>query len=163
MAGMLCNSPSAVTGSTAYCDAGATAALTATGSAGGLTANGAIGSPGVFSPTAVPLTLQNVWAVRAIGGTSTGTTVGIGLGTATTLNGPTPATIVISTPTVSTTPVTSGNNTTAVTFPDPGLGTAQQGNVGLNLNLSNATNSGLYSSGAGATGDSNYILTVTGT
>src|SRR5690606_21441955 len=103
---------------------------------------------------------QNVWAVRAIGGSSTSTTVSITLGTSATLNNGT-ATIVLNTPTVSTTGGT-GNGTAAVTFADPGLVTAQQGDVGLTLNMANATAAGVYSTAA-ATGDSNYILTVSGT
>lgn len=170
MAGMLCGTgaPSGIYNtSAANCDLGATGALTATGGAGGLTANGTIGaSPGGFNAAAVPLTLQNVWAVRAIGGASANTTVSVSLGSSTSLLSPAgvgPASIVISAPLVSTAPAVSGNNTTAVTFADPGLVNAQQGNVALTLNLTNALVSGLYSSGAAVTGDSNYILTVSGT
>lgn len=168
MAGLLCGSGTAsaiYSTSAANCDLGATGALNATGSGAGLTANGAIGTnPTGFSGAAVPLTLQNVWAVRAIGGASANTTVGISLGTSATLTrtGGT-ETIVISTPLVSTTPVVSGNNTNAVTFVDPGLVTAQQGNVALTLNMSNATAAGVYSTSTAATGDSNYVLTVSGT
>ena len=169
LAGMLCGSGTVgaiYSTSAANCDLGATGALTASGGAGGLTANGAIGAnPGGFSAALIPLTLQNVWAVRAIGGTSSNTTVSIALGTSTTLSlaGTGPQNIVLSAPLVSTTPNVSGNNTTAVTFADPGLVNAQQGNVALTLNMANATASGLYSSSASATGDSNYILTVSGT
>jgi hypothetical protein len=169
MAGLLCGtgSVSAIySTSAANCDVGATGALNATGSGTGLTANGAIGtSPGGFSIASVPLTLQNVWAVRAIGGTSASTTVTISLGASTSLllAGTGPQSIVISTPTVSTAPATGGSGTTAVTFLDPGLVTAQQGSVGLSLNLTGATAAGLYSTTAAATGDSNYILTVSGT
>ena len=164
MAGMLCGSGTVgaiYATSAANCDLGATGVLNATGSGAGLTANGAIGTnPAGFSGAAVPLTLQNVWAVRAIGGSSTSTTVSITLGTSATLNNGT-ATIVLNTPTVSTTGGT-GNGTAAVTFADPGLVTAQQGDVGLTLNMANATAAGVYSTAA-ATGDSNYILTVSGT
>jgi hypothetical protein len=168
MAGLLCGSGTLsgiYSTSAANCDLGATGALNATGSGAGLTANGAIGTnPAGFSGAAVPLTLQNVWAVRAIGGASGNTTVGISLGTSATLtlSGGT-ETIEISTPLVSTTPVVSGNNTNAVTFADPGLVTAQQGNVALTLDMSNATAAGVYSTSAAATGDSNYVLTVSGT
>jgi hypothetical protein len=169
MAGMLCGTGSAgavYSTSAANCDLGATGALSATGSGSGLTANGAIGtSPGGASIANVPLTLQNVWAVRAIGGTSGSTTVTITLGASTSLllAGTGPQAIVISAPTVSTAPATGGSGTTAVTFLDPGLVTAQQGSVGLSLNMTNATAAGLYSTTAAATGDSNYILTVSGT
>jgi hypothetical protein len=170
MAGMLCGTGAAsaiYNTSASNCNVGATGTLTATGGAAGLTANGAIGtSPGGFAIGAVPLTLQNVWAVRAVGGTSANTTVSISLGAATTLLSPAgtgTASIVLSAPTVSTSTATSGNGTSAVTFPDPGLVNAQQGSVGLSLNMTGATVSGTYSSGAGATGDSNYILTVSGT
>jgi hypothetical protein len=169
MAGMLCGSGT-VSGiystSAANCDLGATGALNATGSGTGLTADGAIGTtPGGYTASVVPLTLQNVWAVRAIGGSSTDTSVTITLGASTSLllNGSGVPSIVLSAPTVSTSTATSGNGTATVTFPDPGLITAQQGDVGLSLDLSNATTSGLYSSSAAATGDSNYILTVSGT
>ena len=169
MAGMLCGSGTAsaiYSTSAANCDLGATGALTASGSGTGLSANAAIGTnPGGYSAAAVPLTLQNVWAVRAIGGTSTSTTVSISLGVSTTLSlaGTGPQTIVLSTPTVSTAPATGGSGTSAVTFLDPGLVNAQQGSVALSLNMSNATASGVYSTSAAATGDSNYILTVSGT
>lgn len=168
MAGMLCGSGTAsaiYNTSAANCDLGATGVLNATGSGSGLTANGAIGAnPGGTSGAAVPLTLQNVWAVRAIGGTSGNTTLTITLGASTTLTrtGGT-ETIVLSAPLVSTAPSVSGSGTAAVTFADPGLVTAQQGNVALTLNMTNATASGLYSTTAAATGDSNYILTVSGT
>ena len=171
LASMLCGTGTAGTiysTSAANCDLGATGTLNATGSGSGLTANGAIGTtPGGFSAATVPLSLQNVWAVRAIGGVSANTTVSITLGASTslTLNGAGGAapSIVLSTPLVSTTPVVSGNNTAAVTFADPGLANAQQGNVALTLNMSNATAAGLYSTSNSATGDSNYILTVSGT
>jgi hypothetical protein len=169
MAGLLCGTGSAsavYSTSAANCDLGATGALSATGSGSGLTANGAIGtSPGGASIANVPLTLQNVWAVRAIGGTSGSTTVTITLGASTSLllAGTGPQSIVISAPTVSTAPATGGSGTTAVTFLDPGLVTAQQGSVGLSLNMTGATTAGLYSTTAAATGDSNYILTVSGT
>ena len=169
MAGLLCGTGTAsaiYSGSVTNCDMGATGALSATGSGAGLTANGAIGSPGGFNAAAVPLTLQNVWAVRAVGGTTANTTVSVSLGTSTSLLSPAgvgPSSIVLSAPLVSTAPSVSGNNTNAVTFADPGLVNAQQGNVALTLNMTNALVSGLYSSGAAATGDSNYILTVSGT
>ncbi|HQZ61296.1 MAG: hypothetical protein IPQ17_10765 [Xanthomonadales bacterium] len=168
MAGMLCGSGTVGTiynASAANCDMGATGVLNATGSGTGLTANGAIGAnPGGTSGAAVPLTLQNVWAVRAIGGTSTSTTVTIALGASTTLTRASGTeTIVISAPTVSTAPSVSGSGTTAVTFADPGLVTAQQGNVGLILNMTAATAAGVYSTTTAATGDSNYTLTVSGT
>ena len=168
MAGMLCGSGTVgaiYATSAANCDLGATGVLNATGSGAGLTANGAIGTnPAGFSGAAVPLTLQNVWAVRAIGGTSGNTTVGVSLGTSAILTrtGGT-ETIVLSAPLVSTTPNVSGSGTAAVTFADPGLVTAQQGNVALTLNMTNATVAGLYSTSGAATGDSNYILTVSGT
>ncbi|MFA7320905.1 MAG: hypothetical protein WC000_05515 [Dokdonella sp.] len=167
MAGMLCGSGSVINGTPpiSNCDLGATGALNATGGLGGLSANGLIGTtPGGFSATAVPLTLQNVWAVRAIGGTSANTTVSITLGASATLTrtGGT-ETIVLSTPTVSTAPATGGSGTSAVTFLDPGLVNAQQGSVALNLNMTNATAAGVYSTTAAVSGDSNYILTVSGT
>lgn len=168
MAGMLCGTGTAsaiYNTSASNCDLGISGTLNATGSGTGLTANGAIGTnPAGFSGAAVPLLLQNVWAVRAIGGTSANTTVSISLGSSNTLTrtGGT-ETIVISAPLVSTTPAVSGNNTTAVTFLDPGLVTAQQGSVSLTLNMTNATAAGLYSTTAAATGDSNYTLTVSGT
>jgi hypothetical protein len=168
MAGMLCGTGTAsaiYNTSASNCDHGISGTLNATGSGTGLTANGAIGTnPAGFSGAAVPLLLQNVWAVRAIGGTSANTTVSISLGSSNTLTrtGGT-ETIVISAPLVSTTPAVSGNNTTAVTFLDPGLVTAQQGNVSLTLNMTNATAAGLYSTTAATSGDSNYTLTVSGT
>lgn len=170
MAGMLCGSGTAsgiYNTSAANCDVGATGSLAATGGSGGLTANGAIGtSPGGFNVAAVPLTLQNVWAVRAVGGSSANTTVTVALGGSTnlTLNGgAVTQKIVLSNPLVSTTPNVSGNNTTAVTFADPGLVTAQQGNVQLTLDLTNATTAGVYETNASGSGATNYTLTVSGT
>ena len=168
LAGMLCGSGTAsaiYSTSVANCNLGATGALNATGGGAGLSADGAIGTnPGGFSATAVPLTLQNVWAVRAIGGTTGNTTVSITLGASATLTrtGGT-ETIVLSTPTVSTSPATGGSGTSAVTFLDPGVVNAQQGSVALNLNMTNATAAGVYSTTAAVSGDSNYILTVSGT
>lgn len=168
MAGMLCGTGSVgaiYNSDRANCNLGATTPLTASGSGTGLTANGAIGTaPGGFNASTVPLTLQNVWAVRAIGGSaSTSVTITLGASTTLLLGGTGTPSIVLSAPTVSTSSATSGNGTATVTFPDPGLVNAQQGDVGLSLNMSNATASGLYSSSAAVTGDSNYILTVSGT
>jgi hypothetical protein len=170
MANLLCGSGAAsaiYNTSAANCDVGASGSLAATGSATGLTANGNIGTtPGGFNAAAVPLTLQNVWAVRAIGGATANTTVSVAIGASNTLtlNGAASAPkIVISNPTVSTTPNVSGNGTTAVTFADPGLVNAQPGNVSLVLDLTNATSPGTYETNSTGNGASNYILTVSGT
>jgi hypothetical protein len=168
MAGLFCGTPSAIYNtSAANCDLGTSGLLTATGTGAGLNAVGTIGTAptGGVNAAAVPLTLQNVWAVRAVGGASANTTVTISLGTSTTLSlaGTGPSTIVISAPLVSTAPAVSGSGTTAVTFLDPGLVNAQQGNVALTLNMTNALAAGVYETNATGLGASNYILTVSGT
>jgi hypothetical protein len=108
---------------------------------------------------AVALNLQNVWAVRALGGSSANTTVTVALGANATIAGDA-GSIVASNPRIATA-ANACAGTTAVTFADPGLGTATQGSVCLSLDFTGATDGPF--DGAGDTGDSVYTLQVTGT
>ena len=134
----------------AECDEGdAGGPITAVENAGNLEAAFNI-APSIVSSTAVDLVLQNVWAVRALGGTSANTTVAVTVVGGTTItNGG------------SSIGVTAGAATPA-TFTDPGLGTPQVGDVTLTLDFSALTNSGNHDSGAD-TGDTVYTIEVTGT
>lgn len=103
------------------------------------------------APTnAIDLILQNVWAVRAVGGATANTTVAVVVpGGATITNG------------ASAIGVTAGAATPG-TFGDPGLGTPQVGNVTLTLDFTNLTAAGNHDSGAD-TGDTVYTIAVTAT
>lgn len=113
-------------------------------------------------PSAVPLVLQNVWALRALGGSSGNTQVTATLGTA-------GATLSNGTSTIVLSGIDVGANTPgalafsaatdAVTVADPGLGTPLPGYVALRLNLANALATGAYSN----TGNAQYTITVTAT
>lgn len=113
-------------------------------------------------PSAVPLVLQNVWALRALGGSNGNTQVTATLGTA-------GATLSNGTSTIVLSGIDVGANTPgalafsaatdAVTVADPGLGTPLPGYVALRLNLANALATGAYSNTAGA----QYTITVTAT
>jgi len=113
----------------------------------------------------VRLDIDNVWAVRAIGGLAVSTTVTILPGTATTLTN--------STVGVSGT-ITIGNAkgyimgaggvaSSIITFPDPGLDFPTYGGVQLTLDMSNATNAGVYTTVAGSDVDPNFTIEITGT
>lgn len=126
-----------------------------------LVANFNIAPPALgLSASALPLVLQNIWAVRAAGGAST-TTVAVAAGAGTTLTGP----VAGNTIGLSGYQVQSGaaGPAASIQFPDPGLGTPRSGDVRLNLNLTNATALGLYSTTAGSNTDVNFVLTVTST
>jgi len=132
------------------CDEGdAGGPVTAVENAGNLEAAFNI-APGITSATAIPLVLQNVWAVRAVGGATANTTVTVVVPAATTItNG------------ASSIAVTAGTATPG-TFADPGLGTPQVGDVTLTLDFTNLSLSGNHDSGAD-TGDTVYTIEVTGT
>ncbi len=120
-----------------------------------------------INPSAVPLVLQNLWAVRAVGGTANTTTVAIAAGL-TTLNGPSGSTIGMSNFRVQTPAFGAAaavGPAVSVQFPDPGLVTARPGDVRIDLNLTGANALGDYSTtGAiGSNADSNFTLTVTST
>lgn len=105
-------------------------------------------APGLFDPSAVDLVLQNVWAVRAIGGTTANTTVTATVGANNVLaNGASVITV---------------NDATAIpgTFADPGLGTPEVGDVTLELDLTGITTAGNHSS-TGDTSDVVFTLEVT--
>lgn len=141
--------------------------VTATPLAGELVANFAI-NPAALSinPGAVPLVLQNLWAVRAVGGSANTTTVAIAAGPSTTLNGPAGSTIGMSNFRVQT-PAFGASAAVgpgaSVQFPDPGLVTARPGDVRIDLNLTGATSLGDYSTTGtiASNADSNFTLTVT--
>ncbi len=129
------------------CDEG-TASGTASVNAGALEFAGALAPAALANVDAVPLTLQNVWAVRAIGGTTTSTTVSATLsGGNSTLTGPNASQIVV-----------SNLSVPAGTFADPGLGTPASGDVTMTLDLSGVTSDGMHDGGALL-----YTIEVTGT
>lgn len=134
---------------------------------GELVANFSI-NPGALSinASAVPLVLQNLWAVRAVGGTAATTTVAVAAGPSTTLNGPSGSSIGMSNFRVQTAAFGAAPAVgpgASVQFPDPGLVNARPGDVRIDLNLAAATALGDYSTtGTLATNaDSNFTLTVT--
>jgi hypothetical protein len=151
-------------GAETACAMSPAAAVTASPTGGppatSLQANFNIAPPALgLNPAVMPLVLQNVWAVRAIGG-GANTSVAIAAGT-TTLNGPSGATMVLGAFQVASTGATGSPGAT-ISFPDPGLVNARSGDVRLNLNMTNATQTGTYSTATPA-GDTNYTLTVTNT
>ncbi len=109
--------------------------------------------------SSIALNLQNVWAVRAIGGSSANTTVTIA-GTMTSIPGVTGSIGIVSRSIATGATATCGGPTTA-TFADPGLATAVQGSVCLGLDFSTAQQGPF--NGTGDTGDVVYTLQVTGT
>jgi len=102
---------------------------------------------------AVSLTLDDVWAVRAVGGTSANTTVGVTLGADNTLTNGAGSTI-----TVAAAAIPGGQDT----FADPGLAVPQVGDVELTVDLSAVTAGGNHQ-GAGDAVDVVYTIEVTGT
>ncbi|WP_386070857.1 hypothetical protein ACFJIW_09395 [Tahibacter sp. UC22_41] len=148
---------------TYYCNRGNPGGVTATAAAGTLTASftGPTG-PGGLNTAAVPLVLSNVWSVRAVGGSSANTTVQISRGANNTLNNGTASIGINDNYGIATgaTAALTGASPQAATFADPGLGGLTTGSVVLELDLTNATTTGAYSSTAG---NVNYVLTVTAT
>lgn len=104
----------------------------------------------VVSSSSVNLILQNVWAVRAIGGTSANTTVSVVVAGGTTITNGASSIAV------------SGGSPSPATFADPGLGSPQVGDVSLTLDFTNLTLGGNHNS-TGDTGDTVYTIEVTGT
>ncbi len=104
---------------------------------------------GLFDPTAVDLVLENVWAVRAIGGATANTTVTATLGADSTLSDGGTSSITV-----------NSADATPATFADPGLGAPQVGDVTLELDLSGIDTAGDHDDG-GDTGDVVYTLEVT--
>jgi hypothetical protein len=168
---------SAGSGANTYfdCPTAAPATVTATVSGAGLVgASGSLNTTSTAGPlgsalTAVPLVLNNVWAVRALGGASANTTVQVALQAANkTLSAPSSGgTIVINgidlgtgTGTV---PASAPTTTTkTATFADPGLASTTAGYVVLNLDLSNAHASSSTGVAYTATGPQ-YVITITAT
>ena len=140
--------------------AAVTAAPTPPVSPTALVANFNIAPPALgLSATALPLVLQNVWAVRAAGGGAT-TTVSVAAGAGTTLTSAGGSTIGLGSYQVAS---GAAGPAASIQFPDPGLVTPRSGDVRLSLNLTNATELGMYSTTAGSNTDVNFVLTVTST
>jgi hypothetical protein len=137
----------------------ATAALqtaTATVSGGNINA-GFTAPPAPTFPvvlTNAPLILQNVWAVRSIGGATANATLAVTQGNVN-LTGPGASAIGIIAAAVQSAGSTN-DDTATITFADPGLVVPRVGNVRLNLDLTNATRSGVH-----AAAGSEYTLTLT--
>ncbi len=120
-----------------------------------------VGTPAPANLASVDLNLQNVWAVRAIGGSTANTTVTIAAGSSDNqINGVTGYIGVVSRAIATGATATCGGATTAQ-FADPGLSTATQGSVCLELDFSTAVRGPFNDSGD--TGDVVYTLQVTGT
>lgn len=117
----------------------------------GFTALAAPTLPAVL--TNLPLILNNVWAVRSIGGASANAQLGIALGNATLSFGASQIGLVSAA--LRSTGAT-GTDTATISFPDPGLVTPRVGNVRINLNLTNATLVGAHVGGG-----AEYTLTLT--
>ena len=138
------------------------------GTSGGPTTSGTAGFGTNLS--AVPLVLNNVWAVRALGGNSANTTVQVALQAANkTLTAPASGgTIVLNgidvgTGSLATPPGTAPATTTkTATFADPGLTTTQAGYVVLNLDMSNAKAASSAGTAYTATGPQ-YVISITNT
>jgi hypothetical protein len=127
----------------------------------------AIGTTG-FDLSNIPLVLENVWAVRALGGNSTSTTVAVTLTANTTLTNATAGSILIkgidmgtgAAPATFTAPSTSTKN---VSFTDPGLVTAQNGYVTLALDLTAARGAGATAVAYKNTTGPQYTIAITNT
>ncbi|MBL8301057.1 MAG: hypothetical protein JNN30_22165 [Rhodanobacteraceae bacterium] len=164
LAGLLTSGCTAGTvADTYYCDRGTPAGVTATAAGGTFTASftGPTG-PGTLNTAAIPLVLSNVWSVRAVGGASANTTVQISRGANNTLNNGAASIGINDNYGIATgaTATLSGASPQSATFADPGLGALTTGSVVLELDLTNATATGAYSSTAG---NVNYVLTITAT
>ena len=110
--------------------------------------------------SSIDLNLQNVWAVRAIGGSSANTTVTIA-GTMTNITGTVGSIGIVSRSIATGATATCGAGNTTASFADPGLATAVQGSVCLELDFS-AAQQGPFN-GTSPTADAVYTLQVTGT
>lgn len=154
----------APTAGTAECPHGPGSAGTATttpGVAGGeLHGDGAIALlPGNRLDT-IRLDLDDVWAVRAIGGSDTATTVSILVGTSNRLdNADTVSFILIDQAKVYR--MNGGAPDTSVSFNDPGMTEPQYGGVQLTLDMTMALGTGVYSSAVNPA--DNYLIGITGT
>ena len=128
------------------CNQGSAGSVTATGTATQLTAAPTdVPTPGPgTTPSAVPLVLEDVWAVRAIANGGQQVNVSVLPGVQALTNGA--ASIAI-----------TGASVAPAAFAPPGLVNPTYGDVTLTLNLANATLAGAYSSLAG----DDYTLDVT--
>lgn len=140
----------------ANCDEGSSGSLTATAGGGGLTADGNLTVSGGADLSAVNLDLDNVWAVRSIGG-GPNTTVSVALGGGTSLSNGSSAIDVNDVLVYSDSVATPG---ASVQFADPGLSSnnAERGGIRLELDLSGAAVEGTYSAAS-----STYTITVSNT
>jgi hypothetical protein len=151
-----------ILGGTGTCAAGTNSTNCSTGDAGG-PVNATVNAGnleaafdistnlGTVAPTNnINLVLQDVWAVRAVGGTSANTTVSVTVPGGTTItNGASSIGV-------------TGAAATPSTFTDPGLGTPQTGDVTLTLDFSSLNAAGNHDSGQDA-GDTVYTIDVTAT
>ncbi len=112
-------------------------------------------------PAAVPLVLQNVWALRALGGSSGSTSVTATIGGGATLSNGASTIVLTGIDVGANTPgaLTFNPTTDTATVADPGLGTPLPGYVALRLNLANAQSTGVYTNA----GNPQYTITVTAT
>lgn len=111
--------------------------------------------------TALPVNLQDVWAVRAIGGTTANTTVTVG-GAANIPQGTGTGTGTIGVSGRLIDDDTDACDGAAAATVADSLGAAATGSVCLTLDLSGVTGAGTFL-GTGDTGDAVYTLSITGT
>jgi len=123
-------------------DRGTQGSVAISNNAGTMEADAAITSS-VTDPTAVTLHIQNAWAVRAIGTSGTPNVTMSFTASSATLTGPGVNSMGASSYFVG----TGGSvpTLTTVTFAAPGLSTPEVGDVALDLDLTNAAQSGTYS------------------
>jgi hypothetical protein len=135
------------------------------GSGGGdLNANGGLSLVTGTALKGVRLDLDNVWAVRAIGGINEATTVTFLPGAGTTLTNSASASSSIAILGVQGYLMdVNGSLDDEVEFTDPGLETPQYGGVQLLLDVSSATTAGVYSTTALGEDDANFTIEITGT
>jgi hypothetical protein len=134
------------------------------GGGGDLNANGSLLLSTGTALKGVRLDIDNVWAVRAIGGINEATTVTFRPGAGTTLTNSASTSSTIAILGVQGYLMDVNNSIDdVVEFTDPGLQTPQYGGVQLLLDVSNATTAGVYSTTPLGETDANFTIEITGT
>jgi len=112
--------------------------------AGGFTQNLAIAPSALTGdPSAAVLTLQNAWAVRAVGNAGAQTQLAVSVTDGTLDHATSAATMAISAAVVD----DGTSNGATITFNAPGLFAPETGDVELTLDMTNATDAGEYQDG----------------
>jgi hypothetical protein len=139
------------------------AALGAGAGGGDLNANGALNLVTGTGLRNLRLDMDNVWAVRSIGGLDESTTVTILPGAGTTLTNDTTSSTILIVTAKGYLMTGGGGASTDVSFQDPGLEVPQYGGVQLTLDVSNALTAGTYSTTLAGETDANFTIEITGT